>query len=346
MNNIQILNRAAKLACKQAISDNEVLRAQRTRFVDLDLRGADLSGLDLGCLEFENVNMSGAIFERGRLPVLMKSTLVGLQASDSSLPALMDCDVREARLERTRFGIRLSNCDLSHSHLTCAHLISWIPREKFEPLNSNFSYVMARGFRACGTNLSGATFGHANLQYARLTSSHLVGADMRGADLRGANLIGAAIEGVRFEGAQWEGAVVTQTQYDELRVQGLPVSGAQVHASVEEAEIAKLVRHVSAMSDLYITWNMRSLPLDSEERVSVWKEPQIGELISSMPAKGSSDDRMSFGWHCQGMTMQILELSNYYAGWRFVPASLVIRGSESSDGLKDAVLQLCTKLFP
>lgn len=118
-------------------------------------RSVDMSGYDLSGLRFASIQIAG-----------LKLAGANLSGADLSGGKFCDCDLRNARLQKARFGLGdFRNANLSGADLTGCYL---------------------NGAVMTGVNLTNAILTRANLVKTRLNRADLTGANLKQTDLRGA----------------------------------------------------------------------------------------------------------------------------------------------------------------
>lgn len=199
----------------------------------LDLRGADLRGVDVSNLPLERlwgglpydwwreasteqreaaaVLLEGANLRRASLQgaFLRNANLRGARLQSASLQF---ADLREATLE----GANLDGADCACTDFLRANLqgTTW-----FE------AYASRAGFR--NANLRHAILSDAVLWGAEMRGAHVEGADLRGADLRRVDLTGAFMVGADLREADLRGADLTRVKLDGANLQGADLTDAR-----------------------------------------------------------------------------------------------------------------------
>lgn len=156
----------------------------------LDVRGADLSGVDLSHLPLVRLR-AGLSLEEGRHATV--------EQSRAAAANLAKADLSQAQLQ----GAQLSWATLDEAVLVEAHL-------------EGADLGKAGLVRAilAGTYLEGADLTKAHLEGSTLLEAHLEGALLRGAYLEGAYLFEAHLEGARLGGAYLEGTGLLGTHFE------------------------------------------------------------------------------------------------------------------------------------
>ena len=137
-------------------------------FGGLNLRGADLAGLDLGCKHTDQPAPGSAV---------------------QRCVDLTDADMRAARARDTI----LTDADLRSTDLRKADLMS------ARLVDADLRRADVRGADLTDAELQRAHLDGADLRDANLTRADLSGAFLRGADLRGAALVMATLDGLCFD---------------------------------------------------------------------------------------------------------------------------------------------------
>ncbi|AGU47739.1 pentapeptide repeats-containing protein [Variovorax paradoxus B4] len=185
-------------------------------FAEIDLTGADLSGLDLRDMNFEGAwlesanlagsNLSGADFSRA---VLAHANLEGVIAIGTKFA--------RANLGRARFaGGVFDESDFSETMLMhCAFADTQMRRANFAKANllettwgnADWSAAKLSGQVFHKLDLSGMRWPEADLSACCFLESQLPGVDMQGATLASATFVTCNLEGARLMGAHCTGAV-------------------------------------------------------------------------------------------------------------------------------------------
>jgi uncharacterized protein YjbI with pentapeptide repeats len=170
----------------------------------VDLKGADLSGANLGLIRLSEANLSD-------------TNLIGAN--------LKRADLSEANLYRTDLsGVNLEHADLHMAHLIGANLVGAnlvganLYSAELRLATVSEGRLLLADLREA--NLGGAKLHMADLHMASLSDANLHSADLRRADLSYANLDRANLEGANLEGANVTGANltsanVTDEQFDK-----------------------------------------------------------------------------------------------------------------------------------
>jgi uncharacterized protein YjbI with pentapeptide repeats len=184
----------------------------------LDLRGADLSGLDLRGRRLERCDLTGA----------------DLRGAAVDPDGLATCRLQGANLD----GLRTTPSGeelLRQLRLLWESPAAWNDYRKVvepEPLVA----ADLSGADLAGADLSGVDLSHARLDGADLTgakldraslvSADLAGAKLRGASLRAADLTDAELPQADLEGAVLDAAICTGAAFPEARLAGASLSSA------------------------------------------------------------------------------------------------------------------------
>ncbi len=156
----------------------------------LDVRGADLSGVNLSNLPLTGLH-AGLSLEEGRHATV--------EQSKQAAANLAKADLSHAQMQRAQLSwATLDGAVLVEAHLEGADL------------------GQARLTQAilAGTSLEGADLTKAHLEGSTLLEAHLERALLQGAYLEGANLLEAHLEGTRLVGAHLEGARLLGTHFE------------------------------------------------------------------------------------------------------------------------------------
>jgi uncharacterized protein YjbI with pentapeptide repeats len=169
-------------------------KSVRQQAFGLDVRGADLSGVNLSHLPLMGLH-AGLSLEEGRHATAEQSR----QAAAN----LAKADMSHAQLQRAQ----LSWATLDGAVLVEAHL------EGADLAKTRLTQAIL-----AGTYLEGADLMKAHLEGSTLLEAHLEGAMLQGASLEGAKLGGAHLEGTRLLGAHFEGKALSDDELKRLRV--------------------------------------------------------------------------------------------------------------------------------
>lgn len=156
--------------------------AGRQKHLGLDLRGADLSQINLSGLPLPHLR-AGLSLQEGRHATVEQSqaAAANLRKADLSSAHLQQADLSWVLLDQAiLLEAHLEGADLGKASLKHAIL--------------------------AGTHLQGADLTKAHLQGATLLEAHVEGAYLQGAYLEGANLLEAHLEGAKLFGAHLEAA--------------------------------------------------------------------------------------------------------------------------------------------
>ncbi len=240
-------------------------------FVDHDLTGADLSGLDLSVGNFQGAFLEGADLSGCKLTqadfsgaVLARANLRGADLSKANLSGtnLGDASLVDAKLGEgaTLEGAILTKADLSGAVLTRAKM------HKADLMEAKFAGADMRGADLTETlflrnDLSGARFGEADLSHAIFVEVTLTAADFTSAKLTGTTMVtvngdkmvlvnasfdnARIVHGSSLEGADLRGVLASRTNFRDTKMTGADLSGATANnADFSGADLtsAKLYR--------------------------------------------------------------------------------------------------------
>ncbi len=231
--------------------------------VQIDLRGANLQGFDLGHLCFDGTDFREAHMEGVDLhgASLKRADLMGAHLEGAELSfAYMERSV----LHRTCFdgatmrAIRLEGADLRNAHLKGAELLSG----QLTEANMRGAYLQKADIS--GANLTGADLRKAHMEDSNLTNSYLEGAvldnaylekaklnhararkvSLSDAHLEGADLWHAKLEDATLFRSHMERAILMDADLDGALLQGTYLEGTNLHsASLRGALLASI--HIS-----------------------------------------------------------------------------------------------------
>jgi uncharacterized protein YjbI with pentapeptide repeats len=159
----------------------------------LEVRGADLSGVDLSRLPLVRLH-AGLTLEEGRHATVEQSR----QAAAN----LAKADLSYAQVQ----GAQLSRATLDEAVLVEAHLEG-----------ADLGKATLRKAILAGTHLEGADLTRAQMEGATLLEAHLEGANLFDAHLEGARLVGAHLEGATLVGTHCEGKALSREERERLR---------------------------------------------------------------------------------------------------------------------------------
>lgn len=172
----------------------------------LDLRGAQLSGIDLrgqkpdwdssSTLVFSRIQSSKRSLPRRLIEVLPEWNGANLALADLRNATLTNSDMSFANL----LGAKLAGADCRWAVLNGAFL-------DFADMSSAQLY---------STDLSYATLTHANLEGAQILSANLSYSDMTHASLRGAFLYGSIFRSTRLSGTSFSAASLAGTVFADV----------------------------------------------------------------------------------------------------------------------------------
>ncbi len=163
---------------------------KRQQLPGLDVRGADLSGVNLSHLPLTRLR-AGLSLEEGRHATVEQSR----QAAAN----LAKADVSYAQMQ----GAQLSWATLDEAVLVETHLEG-----------ADLGKATLKRAILAGIHLEGADLSKGQMEGSTLLEAHLEGAFLQGASLEGANLFEAHLEGARLVGAHLEGATLLGTHFE------------------------------------------------------------------------------------------------------------------------------------
>jgi uncharacterized protein YjbI with pentapeptide repeats len=195
-----------RFARQLSIQNGEANRDGGTKPMNgIDLHGANLSGLQLGCRSRETVckdtPLPGLASDAAQL---IKADLAGVNLSFTDLTGAMmfEANLSSATLARTRlFGANLVGANLVNAYLSAPADIG----------PDDAGYCCIQGAYLDNAKLDDADMTGANLKFARLIDAH-----MSGAKLVGANLTAADLSGVDLSGADLTDAKLSTSDLDSI----------------------------------------------------------------------------------------------------------------------------------
>ncbi|MGK7860984.1 pentapeptide repeat-containing protein [Falsiroseomonas sp. E2-1-a4] len=197
-----------------------------------DLRGADLTSVDLRRADLGGAQLQGA--------TLLQAQLQGVSFGGAQLQGavLGLAQLQGASFHRTQLeGASLAGAELQGAWLEEAQLTG-----------ASLGMAQLQGASLGGAQLQGASLDWAQLQGAWLDGAQLQGAWLDGAQLQGASLDGAQLQGAWLGGAQLQGASL-----DGAQLQGAWLGGAQLQgASLDGAQLE------AASLDASRIWRLRA----------------------------------------------------------------------------------------
>ena len=169
---------------------------QEQQSFGLDVRGADLSGVNLSHLPLMGLH-AGLSLEVGRHATV--------EQSKHASANLAKADMSHAQLQRAQLSwATLDGAELVEAHLEGADL----------------GQASLKQAILAGTYLEGADLMKAHLEGSTLLDAHLEGAMLQGASLEGTNLLEAHLEGAKLVGAHLEGARLLGTHCEGKALSG------------------------------------------------------------------------------------------------------------------------------
>jgi uncharacterized protein YjbI with pentapeptide repeats len=184
-------------------------------FASINLRGAQLGGLYLGCKPRRLAGLAGcADFRNANL---QEANLTRASFAGASFD---HADLREANLTTADFSdARLRGADLGGvatarpAHFRGAHMRG-IKLGQGGLARADFTDAGLSHAEADEAVLSSANFYHASLRFARFSHAHLRHATFRGANMTGVDFTSADLRGADFTGADLRNAVLTDACFD------------------------------------------------------------------------------------------------------------------------------------
>jgi uncharacterized protein YjbI with pentapeptide repeats len=185
-------------------------------FASMNLRGAQLGGLYLGCKPRRLAGLAGcADFRNANL---QEANLTRVSFSGAGLDA---ADLRKANLTTADFSdARLRGADLGGvaterpAYFHGAHMRS-ITLAQAGLARADFTDAGLSHAEADEAVLSSANFHHASLRFARLKRADLRHASFRSANMTGVDLTSANLRGADFTRADLRNAVLTDVCFDD-----------------------------------------------------------------------------------------------------------------------------------
>jgi uncharacterized protein YjbI with pentapeptide repeats len=234
---------------KRQISWNTWRR--RYPFIEPDLSGAQLGGVNLSGFDLNNVNFEGAFLDQSEFletnlrtanfkdARLQQANLSGAYLSWANLT---EADFREATL----FGAYLRGANLSGANFTRADLS-----------RANFSWIDIRSSRWSNSVVDknphthrGADLSKTILVYTNLSGADLSLANLSGADLTGANLCWTNLSGADLSGAVLADCYVFATSAWNVKLENAKQSNLKINnpeqltdpeITVDTIEVAQLI---------------------------------------------------------------------------------------------------------
>ncbi|MBQ9886723.1 MAG: pentapeptide repeat-containing protein [Lachnospiraceae bacterium] len=282
----------AKLMC----SDIVYAIFDRTKLIQIDLNGFNLSNLKLNLVdmseaqlentmlenaEFKNVNLHNANLKNTSLK---NSKIVNSDFSDSDFEGanlegvilerinLCHTNLKNTSLNKAKLDMDdISYANLSSSNLKCASMRSTILED------SNLKYA----------NLQEADLKGANLKGADLQNTDFNGANLQSANLQGANLIKANLKMVNFKSANLKDANLQEADLRGADVQLADLEGCNLIGvdlrevkNYNEANIEKTITLGSVTDDEF---DIKRKNIDSDDIISF-----VENKIISETSKGSN----------------------------------------------------------
>jgi uncharacterized protein YjbI with pentapeptide repeats len=170
----------------------------------IDLHGANLRGLQLGCRSNETIADVRLCKEsplKGLAPDAAQLIDANLAGADLSLTNLDGAMMVQANLS----GATLARASLTWANLADANLVGAYLSAPADIDTDHLGYNLT---------ISGADLRNATLDGANMTGANLKFARLNDADLTGAKLVGADLTHTQFSGADLTGADLTDTELD------------------------------------------------------------------------------------------------------------------------------------
>lgn len=223
------------------------LRVSNSEFIDINLSGAKLPGLNLTCFSLRGVILDGADLTGARL--------VQVDLSGASL--------REARLDRSMFQL-VNATGASFTKVQCERAF-W---EQVNLSGTDFSGANLRETMLRGCNLERSRLDDAELSRSKVIYSNCGDASFRNASLMWANTVGSSFMQADFVGAK------NFFLCREILIEILQ------HSIDKDFEIAKLVGAIATGSKwCYPEWKdlLKSQPQYQELAIKIFQRyPQSG----------------------------------------------------------------------
>ncbi len=222
--------------------------AQRGR-TGLDLRGAQLSGLNLRALPL--ANMIGGL--TGATAAQRDAAQIKLGGADLRDAHLEGAYLREAALEEAKLdGAHAANAEFARAHMNRASLRK--------------------------AHLECATFRNAHMQKVNLNEAHLEAAELSGARLEGSTIVGAHAESASFGGARLQVTTLRKSHLEGARFFGARLDNASLsEAYLNGAQLRRAHLEGVDLSDAHL--EATRLAPEDIARIRQW-EPDMREKLS------------------------------------------------------------------
>lgn len=235
-----------------------ISRIKKPLLVNVDLRGADLTGAFLAGLDLANVRLEGSVIEGACMEGVV---LCGAHLDNTSIywSRLEGANFEQAHLEGAFFGYdQMATANLTDAHMEMARLIDCNAESaKFRDAHLNGAYFS-------NVNFEKADFRKANLKEASLSICKLAGAVFSNGDsddspaftdanlykvnFDGAHVTFASMSGIQYEHAQFVdaelnygtfvGAYLNYAHFEGAKLYGAHFEGASLrNASFEGADL-------------------------------------------------------------------------------------------------------------
>ena len=187
---------------------------------DIDLRGANLQKANLENVNLERGNLKDANFEKINLE------FANLQDTDLKRADLRGANLREVHMDNANLEVaNLSGVDLREAHMDNVNL------KVANLIGANLRGVDMNNANLQGTDLQGSDLRGANLQDTDLKRADLRGANLQGADLRGSNLQGVDLRRAHLTKNNLECLNLTLANLSGLDLSEINLQGADLRSS-------------------------------------------------------------------------------------------------------------------
>ncbi|MBF0183285.1 MAG: pentapeptide repeat-containing protein [Magnetococcales bacterium] len=186
----------------QPITDKAQLLATYGR--DGQLRGADLSFIEIRTIDFRGVDLTGAILVGSRLYDVCfdqcQMSEIHLQETLLQQVSFLGSRMDHAFCQRSQFPeCRFDDADLAYSRFLMCNL------EAVSMCRANLQMAQLLACQLDRVDLTGADLQRASLRESTLDHTRFIACNLAGADLRKTNLYDAYYEQVATEGAIYYG---------------------------------------------------------------------------------------------------------------------------------------------
>ncbi|MYD08569.1 MAG: pentapeptide repeat-containing protein [Chloroflexi bacterium] len=207
-----------------------------------DLSGCNLDGADFVNMDLSNVNLSRASLEDTKLNDANMS-LANLSEARLEFANLSNANLSRAKLEKADLReAKVSGADMSYADLTAVDMSNstrFIGAESISWAGENFDRLYEEVGRI-SVNLSRAILCQANMQRTFFEYVNLTRADMTGADFTGARIAGGELSGATLSDANLSKCEILSCNFSGAKMERVDLSGVSycVHSVFANADMS------------------------------------------------------------------------------------------------------------